>query len=192
MNKLVLIVIAGLLLAAYACSNNESSELERIDDSKKLLERGRSISQEMQGVLLSNVSNAMQNGGPAHAVAFCNSKAIPLTDSLSNIEGVKISRISNKNRNPNNKGTEQELELMDKFQQKKIKDTVLQWDNDSKFTYYSTIKTGMPACMKCHGNVDTDINTETLSVLDSLYPEDKARNYSLGDFRGLWKIEFEQ
>lgn len=193
---LTLLVPTGILFLV-ACSNNpqmesDSLQEEQAVDLQKYLDQGRSISQKMQGILLSNVSSAMQNGGPAHAIAFCNTRAIPLTDSLSEVEGVKISRISDKNRNPNNIASSDELELINQFKINNVKDTVLSWDNNENYFYYSTIKTGMPACMKCHGSVDTDISPETLNALDSLYPEDKARNYALGDFRGLWKIEFAQ
>ncbi|MFZ9028637.1 MAG: Tll0287-like domain-containing protein [Crocinitomicaceae bacterium] len=193
---LTLLIPAGILILA-ACSNNpetesDSMQEEKIVDLQKYIEQGRSISQKMQGILLSNVSSAMQKGGPAHAIAFCNTRAIPLTDSLSEVEGVKISRISDKNRNPNNFASSDELKLINQFKTNNLKDTVLSWDNNENYVYYSTIKTGMPACMKCHGSVDADISSETLNALDSLYPEDKAKNYSLGDFRGLWKIEFAQ
>ncbi len=190
-------LITAVFLMLVGCSNNVQMESESLQegqsiDLQKYVDQGRSISQKMQGILLSNVSSAMQNGGPVHAIAFCNTRAIPLTDSLSELEGVKISRISDKNRNPNNVASSDERELINQFKMNKVKDTVLSWDNNVNFVYYSTIKTGMPTCMKCHGSVDTDISSETLKALDSLYPEDNARNYALGDFRGLWKIEFAQ
>lgn len=197
LNTFLSILIPAGILILFACSNeteyqSESLEQDQTTDLQNYFERGRSISQKMQGILLSNVSGAMQNGGPAHAVDFCNTRAIPLTDSISDLEHLTISRISDKNRNPDNTASAEELDLISEFKQKKLKDTVLKWNSNSNYTYYATIKTGMPACMKCHGNVETDINAETLQVLDSLYPEDKARNYVLGDFRGLWKIEFTQ
>lgn len=197
LNTFLTLLIPSGILFLVACSNNPQMESDSWQEEQpinlqKYVERGRSISQKMQGILLSNVSGAMQNGGPAHAIAFCDTRAIPLTDSLSELEGVKISRISDKNRNPNNVASSDELELINQFKTNNAKDTVLSWDNNENYVYYSTIKTGMPACMKCHGSVGSDIRPETLNALDSLYPEDKARNYALGDFRGLWKIEFAQ
>ena len=193
---LTLLIPTGILFLV-ACSNDTQMESDSLQEEQpanlqKYIEQGRSISRKMQGILLSNVSSAIQNGGPAHAIAFCNTRAIPLTDSLSELEGVKISRISDKNRNPKNVASSDELELINQFKTNNAKDTVLSWDNNENYVYYSTIKTGMPACMKCHGSVGSDIRPETLNALDSLYPEDKARNYALGDFRGLWKIEFAQ
>ena len=49
---------------------------------------------------------------------------------------------------------------------------------------------GMETCLKCHGRVGHEIANETYAVISKLYPEDKATNYRLGDFRGAWKVRF--
>ena len=59
-----------------------------------------------------------------------------------------------------------------------------------KLVYYKPIKIGMPACLKCHGSSETEINAVTFEKLNTLYPHDLATGYKLKDFRGLWKIEF--
>jgi len=48
----------------------------------------------------------------------------------------------------------------------------------------------MPACLKCHGVPESDIDSATVQKLRALYPTDLATGYRLNDFRGLWKIEF--
>ena len=63
---------------------------------------------------------------------------------------------------------------------------------NQKLVYYKTIKTAMPACLKCHGNAETEINQATSEKLQKLYPNDLATGYQLNDFRGLWKIQFEK
>lgn len=187
----------GTLVFLYSCSSDSSDTVENtdqpeIDRSIAFYDKGREISQAMQGILLSNVSTAINAGGTAHAVEFCNTRALPLTDSLSKVYNVLISRVSDKNRNPINAASAEELELFDLMKQYQIKDTVIMNENsDNQTVYYSMIKTGMPACIKCHGVPETDIESQTLHMIDSLYPNDKAKNYKLGDFRGVWKIVFE-
>lgn len=189
-------LLSGALLVLFSCNstteeNTESkTETEEVKDNHTYYEKGREISQTMQGVLLSNVSSAIQVGGTSHAIEFCNTRALPLTDSISQKYGVRISRVSDKNRNPANAANESELKLIEAMKLNGIKDTVLNMESGS--VYYSTIKTGMPACIKCHGNPESDIEANTLKMIDSLYPNDKAKNYGLGDFRGLWKIQFQQ
>lgn len=189
-------LLSGALLVLFSCNSTTEESTEpamdtaEVKDNHMYYEKGREISQTMQGVLLSNVSSAIQVGGTSHAVEFCNTRALPLTDSISQKYDVRISRVSDKNRNPANAANEAELKLIEAMKLNSIKDTVLTMETGS--VYYSAIKTGMPACIKCHGNPESDIEANTLKMIDSLYPNDKAKNYGLGDFRGLWKIQFQQ
>ena len=50
----------------------------------------------------------------------------------------------------------------------------------------------MEACLKCHGNPDTQITEGTLAKIKELYPNDMATGYKLKDFRGAWKITFKK
>lgn len=189
-------LLIGTLIVLFSCNSTTEENTESVTDTEEdkdnqtFYEKGREISKAMQGVLLSNVSSAIQVGGTSHAVEFCNTRALPLTDSISQKYDVRISRVSDKNRNPANAANESELKLIEAMKLNGIKDTVINMESGS--VYYSTIKTGMPACIKCHGNSESDIEANTLKMIDSLYPNDKAKNYSLGDFRGLWKIQFQQ
>jgi len=47
----------------------------------------------------------------------------------------------------------------------------------------------MPTCIHCHGKTE-EINPKVLSKIQKYYPNDKAQNYELNDFRGLWKVTF--
>jgi cytochrome c553 len=139
--------------------------------------------------LLANVAAAIQQGGPSYAIEFCNLKASGITDSLSQVYQCSISRVSAKNRNPENGlKTETDNLVWGNFETGKLTDTLLQTEN--KLVYYKAIITAMPACLKCHGLPGTDIDSLTIARLKKLYPDDKATGYSLNDFRGLWRIEF--
>ena len=65
--------------------------------------KGEGITNLAQAILLGNVSKAMQQGGPEYAVEFCNLKASLIMDSLNSSNQCIISRVSDKNRNPDNK-----------------------------------------------------------------------------------------
>jgi hypothetical protein len=47
----------------------------------------------------------------------------------------------------------------------------------------------MSACLKCHGGPE-DIGQTTFDIIKNNYPNDLAFGYSLGDYRGAWKVEF--
>ena len=173
------------LLFLVGCTN--SKELS-VSEKEGYLALGDSISNNAQMVLLSNVGKQIQENGVVEAVGFCNEKAIFLTDSLSN-KSIKIQRISDKNRNPVNAlKSEIDKKAWNELQKNPDnKQLVLQEKNT--VYYYKSISIGMPTCLMCHGNKQTDISSETLEIINLKYPQDQAIGYKMGDFRGMWKIQ---
>lgn len=155
----------------------------------KFQQKGNKISNEAQITLLSNVGKAIQNGGTESAVEFCNLNANSIIDSLNQEFSCTISRISEKNRNPE-AGLRQNLEeeLWSIFMKGTLTDTLIQEKNG--LVFYKSISISIPTCLKCHGNTDSDITTATFQKFNELYPQDQATGYKLNDLRGLWKIDF--
>ena len=183
--KYLLLVIAIAFFLSCNVPNTKISDEVYISHIKK----GDEITNLAQATLLGNVSNAMQKGGPSYAIEFCNLSASTLIDSLSRLNNCVISRVSEKNRNPeNNLKSEPEKKIWKLMQTKLNIDTLIQ-DNQS-LVYYKSIKIALPACLKCHGVEKTDISPATLEKINQLYPRDLATGYQLNDFRGLWKVEF--
>ncbi len=194
MKNLILLVSLLVFPAVLISCNNKSEEKEIAPETYSLyIKKGAEISAEAQAALLSNVSRAMQKGGPEYAVEFCNLQASSIVDSLNQLYNTEIGRVSARNRNPrNNLKNDTEKELWNKMAQK-IKagnghDTLLVMNDD--LVYYKPIKTAMPACLNCHGAPGEDINPAAFEKIQTLYPEDKATGYDLNEFRGLWKIRF--
>lgn len=183
--KYLLLVITIVFFLSCNVPNTKISDEVYISHIKK----GDEITNLAQATLLGNVSNAMQKGGPSYAIEFCNLSASTLIDSLSRLNNCVISRVSEKNRNPeNNLKSEPEKKIWKLMQTKLNIDTLIQ-DNQS-LVYYKSIKIALPACLKCHGVEKTDISPATLEKINQLYPRDLATGYQLNDFRGLWKVEF--
>ena len=179
-------VTAFIFLMFSACKSGIDSETY-----KKYRERGTEITNLAQTTLLSKVGGAIQKGGPEYAVEFCNLEASGIIDSLNRINNCKISRVSEKNRNPENAlKSKADLAVWETFRNSRQMDTVLLVQNTP--VYYKRINTAMPACLKCHGDIEADINRKTLEILKVLYPEDLATGNELNEFRGLWKVEFSQ
>lgn len=177
-----LITVFAILL--FSCKT-------KIDNAiyAEFTQKGNEITNQAQSVLLANVAQAMQTGGPVYAVEFCNLKASSIIDSLNLANNCEISRVSLKNRHPeNNLKTEEDKILWAIFEAGMVTDTLIQ--ENKKLVYYKPIKTAMPACLKCHGAPGSDIDAATSEKLQKLYPNDLATGYQLNDFRGLWKIEF--
>lgn len=192
MNRLSIVPTLVLIAVLFFSCGQKSGETIDSETYVRYQKSGTEISKQTQGVLLSNVSKAMQQGGSLYAVEFCNLQASGLVDSLNAEFDCKISRITDKNRNPENHlGTKTDRQIWAYFsniqQHEELHDTLVQ--NKEKITYYKPILTAMPACLQCHGPAE-EIEPETYKKIQNLYPEDKATGYSLNELRGMWKIEF--
>jgi hypothetical protein len=44
-------------------------------------------------------------------------------------------------------------------------------------------------CLQCHGDLEKNISKEVSMKLSTLYPVDKAINYSENQIRGMWVVE---
>lgn len=162
--------------------------LQQAKDYRKL---GDSISLQAQQTLIKNLLGAIQKGGADYAVEFCNEKAMPLTDSLSEKYRVEIQRISAKNRNPKNVASLFDKKILALFESTTVpllKDTLI--DTPKGYVYYKPIKIGMPTCLQCHGKPKEDINEATASTIRKKYRFDKATGYAMGELRGAWKLTF--
>lgn len=179
-------ILIVLLSSCSESSNNSNDVISSID----YMQIGDSISNIAQKELLSNVSKQMKNGGPVHTVSFCNLNANKIMDSISTANNITTSRVSAKNRNENNLASHAEMDILDYLDEAKENSMIK--DTEEGIVFYKSIRLGMPACLKCHGNIETDISPETLEILSEKYPNDKATNYALGDFRGAWKIVFKK
>lgn len=191
MKTLIILLFAALL----SCNPPEIPVEEgNIVEEINYYEVGMEISAIAQAELLKIVSSALQEGGPVNALKFCKEHATPLTDSLSRHYGNRISRLSLKARNPENIAVNKEEEdLLNLYLRRSseggsMNDTIIR--SEASVIYYRPIVIGMEACLKCHGQIESDIGKETYATLLELYPEDKAVNYKMGEFRGAWRVLF--
>ncbi|MCG7858962.1 DUF3365 domain-containing protein, partial [Flavihumibacter sediminis] len=56
--------------------------------------------------------------------------------------------------------------------------------------YYKPILL-QPMCLTCHGQPNSNIPASLVATIDSLYPNDLAKGFSVGELRGLWQIRFQ-
>jgi cytochrome c553 len=144
-------------------------------------------------VLGKNLMGTIQKEGTEKALAFCNHEAIPLTDSMSVHYNAKIKRVSDKNRNPNNKANEEELKYIEQFkkdlaEKKEVQPIVV--EEGKKVHFYYPIETNT-MCLQCHGK-DENIKPEVAKKIKTLYPNDLAVGYGENEVRGIWSIVFDK
>ncbi len=192
-----IIIAFGLVGLIYACGSEKEEKSSKKEEVKETTpnyrDLGLDITNTAQKTLLKHVGQAMKMGGPNAAIQYCNINAMTITDSLSQAHKVKISRVSERNRNESNHLADADLPFWNHYKSGEanvqMADTVV--NMDGKHIYYRPIYIANPACLNCHGQSGTDILEGTIAKLDEFYPNDKARDYNLGELRGMWKLEFE-
>lgn len=183
-----LVMTTCLLLSFLFTACIETTE--RDSSLETFAARGDSISKATADTLKATLLQAIREKGLTGAVAFCNEKALSITQLYAQ-QKVSISRVAEKFRNPDN-----QLDSLDSAQWRlyqffetkgdSLTSTII--ETKDAFVYYKPILL-QPICASCHGNPAT-IATDLLATIDSLYPQDKARGFSPGDLRGMWKIAF--
>lgn len=192
--RIPVIALGLAILTSCADTGSQPEATDRLSENE-LLAKGDSIALLAQQKLLTNVLAAIERGGHAYAVEFCQLNAGVITDSVSQLHHVRVSRISTKNRNPLNAvqthaDSMAMQQVMEAIAANREPPSLVFINNNDSAEYYKPIKIGSPACLSCHGDPDKDIKAETLLAIREKYPDDRATGYRSGDFRGLWKIRF--
>ena len=146
---------------------------------------------ETKKVLGKNLMGAIQKNGTIAALDFCNSQAMPLTDSMGIKHNATIKRVSDKNRNPKNKANVEELKYITQFKKQMAKNVDIKpvvVESGKKIRFYYPIETNT-MCSQCHGK---EIKPEVKTQILKLYPKDLAVGYNESDVRGMWSITFDR
>jgi hypothetical protein len=190
------ILIAISIAFCVSCNHNSTQSIEEKTveaDYSEVIEKGIEIVGLSQAALSSALMSAMQEGGVEYALSFCNVKAVPIADSLSQFHKVAIMRVSDLNRNSNNFATGKDAEVIARFKNDLLGGSIpepLVVENESgQKVFYQAIITNAN-CLVCHGKIGETLLEENHKMILSLYPEDKATGYESGQVRGAWKIVF--
>jgi cytochrome c553 len=164
-------------------------KLDEVEVVKTYADIGLDYALSTKKILGKNLMEAIQQKGTMEALTFCNIQAIPLTDSMSTQFNATIKRVSDKNRNPNNKANAEELYYIAQFKKdlvdkKDIKPVAL--EKGDKIQFYYPIETNT-MCLQCHGK---QIKPEVQRQILKLYPKDLAVGYDENEVRGIWSISF--
>lgn len=196
MKNMVLLFITILVFNLWSCKSNKDRQLENQPESKSidLLAAGGEITTEAQAVLAKNLKAAITAGGAENALAFCNTNAINLTDSMAGILNAKLKRVTDKPRNQINLVSADELNYMTAMREEiakgeKPKPQLIDLPGGKHIAYYPIMTNDL--CLQCHGKEGENIWEATLEKIKQLYPADKATGYLANELRGLWVVEMD-
>jgi|TARA_R110000782_G_C14819291_1_gene413985 uncharacterized protein DUF3365 len=212
MNKLSYLVYTTAITALLACGNEKTAEQQKVatmeDQPKQIAEgveeltieesqaytlKGQEIAQQTFKALSGSLKKAMSDGGVTNAVKFCNVNESIIVDSLEKHYDVSIKRTSHKLRNEKNKPNASEQEMIDYYlNTSKITEDLfpeVKRNTDNTVSFYSPIHL-QPLCVTCHGTVGKTVSESDYKSILALYPNDKAVDFDIDEFRGIWSITF--
>lgn len=160
---------------------------------EKAMQMGDEITSNAQKTLITQLSAALAKGGTEYAIPFCKLSALNILDSLGKPYQATIRRVSHKARNPIDKPDTVEAVYLDGYlynleQKLPLEPNVQVLRSTQEVLYTAPIMLSAPLCLQCHGNPETEINTATLALLKTNYPQDQAIGFKLNEFRGMWSI----
>jgi hypothetical protein len=163
-------------------------------DQQQATAEAKQIAQAFGKSLKSELVAAMKAGGPTNALDVCNVEAMPITAHSGDAHDASVSRISLKNRNPDNVPNDWQRLILEDFDKRAASGediatmaavSVVEADGKKQLRFVKAIPTE-GACLACHG---AKLAAPVQAKINELYPNDRATGYSLGQVRGAIVIE---
>ena len=157
------------------------------------MQETRDIAAAMLKELGQTLQSAMANGGPENAIGVCQTKAPEIAQRLSKQHQMSLARVGTRARNPV-MGVPNEWQTQDL---KQFESRLAKGDKPYDIEFVQLTKSGsydlelryakpivlQPMCTACHGTED-QISPSVKTLLNQLYPADKAVGYKPGELRG--------
>ncbi len=194
-----LVVVSLVVLNCGTETNKEANKGntdEFLSDTARhgqYLRSGAAVASQTGAALIKNLTDAIEKGGTSYAIEYCNTRALPLTDTMGALNQVHLKRVSDRPRNPQNQTDSTQLNYIRQLNAglsagEKPKPHLT--EIDGKIVGYYPIITN-DLCMKCHGN-KSDMDSQTLARINQMYPSDAATGYAANQLRGLWVVTMDK
>ena len=186
----VLPTVVGALLAAGAMPVAAQDDAARLEEARRMAGT-------MVQTLGGRLQAAIKEGGPAAAIGVCTNVAPTLAGELSRQNGVKLTRVSLRVRNPL-LGTPDAWEqaVLQSFEARLAKgeaadklefaETVT--EPAGKYFRYMKALPVQPVCVNCHGDA-ANLAPEIKERIAREYPADRATGYLPGQIRGAVSVK---
>ncbi len=188
--RIKIILVLGVFISLFSCKSDKKTVKTEDKPVKNYVAIGKEYAISTKKILGKNLKQSIAKDGTVGALAFCNQNANPLTHQMEVKYNATIKRVSDKNRNPNNKANATELKHIETFKKQlkngeEIKPIIEKGKGEVHF--YAPIKTN-DLCLQCHGKLTAEVQ----SKIKELYPDDLATGYEVNQVRGIWSITFKE
>jgi hypothetical protein len=154
----------------------------------------RAVVQAFAESLQAELKGAIEASGPVAAIELCNEKAPSIVSQHATGVEWTLGRTSLKFRNPANAPNAWEQAILQSFEERKAAGedpasidhaAIVMRDGKRVIQYMKAIPT-RELCLNCHGGAE--VRPEVAAKLAEFYPNDKARDFNVGDIRGAFTI----
>jgi len=182
-----------LTVVAMACVGSAVTADELAEREKSSREAAAQLLKQLGGAL----KKEMGSGGPDAAISVCRDLAPQISGAISRANGWRMTRVSNKVRNPLlGMPDAWELKSLSEFEKRAGRGepyqdmAVSEVVEEGGLRYYRFMKAiaVKPVCLVCHGHTDS-IPAGVKAKLASDYPMDQATGYQQGELRGAVSIK---
>lgn len=148
----------------------------------------RDLAKQLGMQLKSALATALQIS-PESAIAVCNERAPQITAGIGAAHDVAIGRTALRVRNPANRPTAWQQEVLNDFQRRAaagepiatLEYSAVVGDGDRAEHHYMKAIPTEPLCVTCHGQ---NLSPSLQRAIAAQYPEDAATGFNVGDLRG--------
>jgi len=187
--KFALILTTSIL----ACKPSDRQNQDDVEAAKRHAQAMiKTFSTELQATL----QDAIQAGGPAHAIGVCKLDAPRITAEQA-VDGWTLTRTALRVRNPANAPTQWQREVLDDWAARLDSNNTtdvaeLEWSTvvetaaGPELRVMKAIPLG-GLCLTCHGEVE-QLDAEVRTALRAEYPDDQATGFHVGDLRGAFVV----
>ena len=171
------------------------ASLSAMADDAGLLDEARKVASAVPPKLLQVLSAEIAQSGIASAVGVCNEKAPQMAKAASEQSGWAIRRVSLRNRNPKAVPDAWERSALEEFDRRAAagespatleKSALVEEAGRKEFRYMKALPV-QQLCLGCHGSSEA-VPADVAAKIHTLYPDDKAVGYALGQIRGAMTI----
>ncbi|WP_076918625.1 DUF3365 domain-containing protein [Pseudoalteromonas sp. SK18] len=171
----IFLLFSSLFISSAAFASNTGEARQTI----------KAFSTDLKQVLVST----MKQSGPLAAISVCNTAAPAIASQHSNSPW-QISRSALKTRNSDNQPDAWLKNVLLNFEQRKLNGEPVasieyQEQRPDGWYFVKAIPT-QKACLACHGS---DIAPAVSKKIATLYPNDQANDFKLGDIRGAFVVK---
>ena len=153
----------------------------------------RAAIQRLRGVMMEHLQETMKEVGPAGATQVCRHLAPDIAGEISKETGWELRRIGIRVRNPANRPTAQEQDVLRSYvvraaagQSLALMETVRIVERDGKpYVHYMRAVPTFEPCLACHG---AKLAPDVAAAIREFYPNDEAVGFAAGDLRGAMSL----